>query len=196
MTKKILVAYATNAGSTAEVAEAVGKTLSANSTEVDVKVLDNLGDISAYDGYIFAAPMIIGWHKGMREYLAANQNALADKPVAYLITLLNMLKAEEESFDGVPVFQDPTHVKVPADPAKLNPAEQHGSLQHLIGDMLKEVPAIKPVSVGLFGGTLDMSKLNLFGKLFIRFIIRHPEGDFRNWDAINEWAGSLPAMME
>jgi menaquinone-dependent protoporphyrinogen IX oxidase len=195
MTNKMLVAYATNAGSTVEVAEAVGKALAAGGMDVDVKDIGSLDGIDGYEAFVFAAPMIIGWHKGMRDYLKANQGTLADKPVAYLITLLNMLKTDEKSFDGVPIFQDPAHGKVPANPAKLNPAEKHGTLQHLVGDLLEEVPAIKPVSVGLFGGTLDMSKLNLFGKLFIRIIIRYEEGDYRNWDAINEWAGSLPAMM-
>jgi menaquinone-dependent protoporphyrinogen IX oxidase len=192
MTNKVLVAYATNAGSTVEVAEAVGKTLAAGGKDVDVKDIGSLGDISGYDAFVFAAPMIIGWHKGMRDYLKANQAALKDKPVAYLITLLNMVKTGEESFKGVPVFWDPTHGAAPANAAKLNRTEQHGSIQHLVGDLLEDVSGITPVSVGLFGGALDMSKLNLFGKLFIRLIIRYEEGDYRNWDAINEWAGSLP----
>ncbi len=196
MTNKMLVAYATNAGSTVEVAEAVGKKLAAGGVAVDVKDIGSLDDISGYDAFVFAAPMIIGWHKGMREYLKANQGTLANKPAAYLITLLNMVKTGEESFKGVPVFWDPTHGVPPANAAKLNRAEQHGSIQHLVGDLLEDVSGITPVSVGLFGGTLDMSKLNLFGKLFIRLIIRYEEGDFRNWDAINEWAGSLPALME
>ena len=160
MTNKVLVAYASNAGSTIEVAEAVGKTLSAGGATVDVKDIGALGDIGGYDAYVFAAPMIIGWHKGMRDFLKAKQGALAGKPVAYLITLLNMVKSGEESYKGVPITWDPAHgLPMPA------------------------------------GGKLDMSKLNLFGKLFIRFIIRHQESDFRNWEAINAWAESLPSMM-
>ncbi len=195
MANKVLVAYTSNAGSTIEVAEAVGKTLSAGGATVEVKDIAALGDIGGYDAYVFAAPMIIGWHKGMRDFLKANQGMLAGKPVAYLITLLNMVKTGEESYKGVPIFWDPTHGSPPPADGNLNSREQHGSVQHLVGDLLEDVSGIKPVSVGLFGGKLDMSKLNLFGKLFIRFIIRHEEGDFRNWEAIDEWAKSLPSMM-
>jgi menaquinone-dependent protoporphyrinogen oxidase len=195
MSNKVLVAYASNAGSTIEVAEAVGKKLSAGGATVDVKDIAALGDIGGYDAYVFAAPMIIGWHKDMRAFLKANQGVLAGKPVAYLITLLNMIKSGEESYRGVPIYWDPTHGSpAPAD-GKLNTREKHGSLQHLVGDLLEDVSGIKPVSVGLFGGKLDMSKLNLFGKLFIRIIIQYKEGDYRNWEAINAWAESLPSMM-
>jgi flavodoxin len=38
--KRILVAYATNAGSTVEVAQAVGKELGRNGTQVEVRAYD------------------------------------------------------------------------------------------------------------------------------------------------------------
>ena len=67
--------------------------------------------------------------------------------------------------------------------------------------VLKRAPQVKPVSVGVFRGKLDYSKLNLIGwlvmKLIWLFYKRAPEGDFRNWEAIRSWAASLcPALLQ
>ena len=47
MSRKILVTYASRAGSTAEVAEAIGKTLIDKGVQVDVLSMNNVKDISS-----------------------------------------------------------------------------------------------------------------------------------------------------
>jgi menaquinone-dependent protoporphyrinogen oxidase len=49
------------------------------------------------------------------------------------------------------------------------------------------------VSVAFFNGRLDYGRLNLFERWFVRLAIRAPEGDFRNWTFIQEWAEGLSA---
>ncbi len=43
-----------------------------------------------------------------------------------------------------------------------------------------------PVSEGKFMGRLDYSRLNFFQRTISR-LVKAPEGDFRDWDAIRKW---------
>ena len=62
---------------------------------------------------------------------------------------------------------------------------------------MKKVPQVKPVSVAFFAGRLDYSKLNIFHMLFVMLIIGATPGDFRNWEAVREWAASVrPLLLE
>jgi menaquinone-dependent protoporphyrinogen oxidase len=54
---------------------------------------------------------------------------------------------------------------------------------------------IRPVSIGFFNGALDYSRLNFFQRLFVRLAIGAEEGDFRNWDAVREWAEALSTAL-
>jgi menaquinone-dependent protoporphyrinogen oxidase len=49
-------------------------------------------------------------------------------------------------------------------------------------------------SHAVFGGRLDRSNLGP-GERFIARVVRTPEGDFRNWDAIQAWAHSIAAHL-
>lgn len=57
---KILVTYATNAGSTAKVAQAVADEL-AKTASVDVLPLDKVTSLEPYFAIVLGAPMILGW---------------------------------------------------------------------------------------------------------------------------------------
>jgi menaquinone-dependent protoporphyrinogen oxidase len=54
MNNKILVTYASRAGSTAGVAEAIGKTLAENGALVDVIPMNEIKDLSPYQAVPFA----------------------------------------------------------------------------------------------------------------------------------------------
>jgi menaquinone-dependent protoporphyrinogen oxidase len=60
---RILVAYATMAGSTVEVAQAVGEEIEKSGSQVDVLPIDEVKDLQAYDGVVVGGPMIMGWHR-------------------------------------------------------------------------------------------------------------------------------------
>jgi menaquinone-dependent protoporphyrinogen oxidase len=53
----------------------------------------------------------------------------------------------------------------------------------------------QPDSIGLFAGKMDYQKLSFFERTIIKKAIKLPEGDFRNWDAINRWAESLQPVL-
>ncbi|MBI5957219.1 MAG: flavodoxin, partial [Chloroflexi bacterium] len=52
MSHKILVAYASRAGSTAGVAEAIGKTLSENGAQVEVRPMQDVKDLTPYGAVV------------------------------------------------------------------------------------------------------------------------------------------------
>jgi menaquinone-dependent protoporphyrinogen IX oxidase len=151
----------------------------------------NVTDLSQYDAAVIGAPMILGWHRGAMQFVETHQGALSGKPVAYFMTCLHLTKTGDETIGGVPVFMDPKVVTMPKTPGKLNFQEKQTSDVGYLEPILAKAPQIKPVGAGFFGGKLDFSKLNLFHMLFVRIIIRHPAGDFRNWDAIRNWAATL-----
>ena len=60
---RILVTYAAMAGSTVEVAQAVGEEIAKSGAQVDVLQVSEIGSLEAYDGVVVGGPMIMGWHR-------------------------------------------------------------------------------------------------------------------------------------
>ncbi len=59
---RILVAYATMAGSTVEVAQAVGEEIAKSGLQVDILPISEINGFEADDGVAVGGPMIMGWH--------------------------------------------------------------------------------------------------------------------------------------
>ena len=59
---RILIAYATMAGSTEEVAQAVGEEIAKSGAQVDVLPISEIKDLKGYDGVVVGGPMIMGWY--------------------------------------------------------------------------------------------------------------------------------------
>jgi len=190
--KKVLIAYTTNAGSTTDVAKTIGETLRQGETQVDLCRIKDTEEVSTYDAVIVGGPMqILGWHREAVKFLQKHQKTLSGIPVAYFFTALHLTKTSETSLGALSIYQDPAIALTPKNENKLSFKEKHTTVESYLEPVRKKVPLIKPVSVGFFAGKLDYSKLNIFHKLFIKLIIRAESGDFRNWEAIREWASSL-----
>jgi menaquinone-dependent protoporphyrinogen oxidase len=67
--KKILVAYATNSGTTADVARTIGEELQKSGSQVEVLPLEKVTDVEAYEALVIGAPMILGWHRAALRFL-------------------------------------------------------------------------------------------------------------------------------
>ena len=164
MGKKILVAYASRAGSTAEVAEEVGRVLRESGAEVDVRSCKAVKDTRGYDAVVIGTAVRMGKLlpeavKFTNKYCAA----LEKVPTAYFTLGLAMKEDTPENRETAYGYLKPLE-------------EIHEAFD-------KEV----------FGGTVDHSKLSPL----LRFAAKRDkegilaEGDYRNWDAIREWAASL-----
>jgi menaquinone-dependent protoporphyrinogen oxidase len=195
MNRKILVAYATVSGSTTEVAEAIGETLGQEGTQVDVRPIKDVDDISDYEAVVVGGPMIMGWHRDAKRFLKKYQGALSQMPVAYFMTALNLTRISQESVNEVPIYCDPRLPRAPQNPHKLSFKENYATPSRYLDPVLKKAPKVKPVSVGFFGGKLDYSRLNILHMLFVMLIIQAQPGDHRDWEAIDAWAAGLRPVL-
>ena len=130
MSKKYLVAYGTAAGSTAEVAKAIGEEMQQGGLEVDVRPVEEIQDISGYDGVVIGSAIRI-FHllPKTRKFIRKFKKALKQRPLAYFVVCMTMGEKTDENIIKTKEFAKP-----------------------LLD--LKE-----PVSLGLFGGCMDPDKL-------------------------------------
>jgi menaquinone-dependent protoporphyrinogen oxidase len=170
MTNKILIAYASRTGTTAGVAEAIGKTLSEHDAEVDVRAMKDVSDLSAYKAAVVgSAIQNRQWLPEAMDFVRANRAALGKVPVAAFLVCMTLAMRRGNYRDQVSAWLDPVRTLV------------------------------KPVSVGLFPGALDISRIpsgsdRLKFRLSVLFGV-WTEGDHRDWGAIRTWAESLPPLL-
>ncbi|MFA5867677.1 MAG: flavodoxin domain-containing protein [Actinomycetota bacterium] len=167
MEGKILVAYASKYGATAEIAEKIGETLREAGLQVDVTPVDKVGDVSSYNAFIIGSAVYIGlWRKKAVKFIQANEEALADKPV----WIFSSGPTGEEEDDA---FMDGGNL-----PKKL-----------------KDVAAlIKPRGIVIFRGAVDLEKLKGLEKWMIKKA-KGSLGDFRDWEAVTSWAKEIAASL-
>ncbi len=84
MSNKILVTYASRGGSTAGVAEAIGKTLTANGAEVEVRPMQEVTDLTPYAAVV-AGSAIQGkqWLPEAMQFVQTHRAELNRKPFAW-----------------------------------------------------------------------------------------------------------------
>ena len=54
---------------------------------------------------------------------------------------------------------------------------------------------MRPRSVAFFAGSLDLTTMNVFEKLFVLLVVGATPGDGRNWKAIREWGAGLGEVL-
>jgi menaquinone-dependent protoporphyrinogen oxidase len=184
------------AGSTVEVAQAVGEEIGKSGFQVDVLPTSEIEDLKVYDGVVVGGPMIMGWHRSALGFLKKYREAFKRIPLAVFITAISLTQTGETSVDGVPVTVDENLPKTPVNEDRLNFRERYARLSNYINPIIKAARPTKPVSIGVFGGRLEYGRLKWWAVLFVMLIIQAPAGDKRNWTAIRSWAAGLPAAFQ
>jgi menaquinone-dependent protoporphyrinogen oxidase len=162
---KILVAYATRAGSTAEVATYVAEALRSTGAAVDVQHVKTVREVKSYDAVVVGSPIRMGhWLPEAVEFVKANRETLSHILTAYF--LVSGLLREDTSGMRLRVL---TYL----DPVRA---------------------ILEPISIGLFAGKMDYSKMDGFDRS-IAEAVSSSEGDWRNWEAIRQWAHRLQAIL-
>ena len=171
MSDRILVTYASRAGSTAGVAEAVADTLIEGGAEVDLLPMQDVTNVSPYRAVV-AGSAIQGqkWLPEAMQFLRTFQAQLAQRPFAAFSVCMTLAMRNGEQYRSSVV------------------------------EWLAPVRTLaRPVSEGHFAGVLDISKIPSFGdKLKFRLSVLFgvwSEGDHRDWDAIREWAAGLRSLL-
>jgi len=194
--KRILVAYATMAGSTVDVARVVGEEIAKSGVQVDVLPLSEVRSLETYDGVVVGGPMIMGWHRAALGFLKKHRAALQRIPFAVFVMAMSLTQTGETSVGGVPVDVDERLPKPPEKEGRLKFKERYARLSSYIQPILKATRPAKPVSIGMFSGRLEYGRLKWWAVLFAMLIIQAPAGDRRNWPVIRAWAAGLPAAFQ
>ena len=193
---RILVTYATMAGSTAEVAQAVGEEIAKSGLQVDILPLGEVRDLETYDGVVIGGPMIMGWHRDALRFLKKYREAFQRIPLAVFVMAMSLTQTGETSVGDVPVYVDEDLPKPPEKEGSLNFRERYARLSKYLQPILKVIRPVKPVSMGIFGGRLEYGRLKWWAVLFVMLIIQAPAGERRNWTAIRSWAARLTAAFQ
>ena len=193
--KKILVAYATNSGTTMEVATAIAEELGRDGSQVDVRKLEDVTAVESYSAVVIGAPMIVGWHRGAVNFVKRHQQALSRVPVAYFIMAMSLTKTNPQSAGTVPIYADPGFVKPPKNANRLSLKERYTALSNYASQPLKAAPLVKPVSIGIFGGKLELYRLKFLQVLFVLLMFRAQMGSLLNWPVIRQWAAQVGPLL-
>lgn len=161
MAERILVAYATRYGSTAEVAEAIGDELRKAGVDVDVRPVGEVQDLSPYRAAVIGSPIYMGkWLPEPQVFIEKNQQRLRTIPVAYFSVGLTVTDRSPEILRKAEASMDAVRMLV------------------------------NPVEVGIFPGKLESSGLSFTDRTIVK-MIRAKTGDFRDWEIVRSWAQAV-----
>lgn len=193
--KRVLVAYATNSGSTEEIASAIGRELGKFDAQVDVRRIDDGLSIDNYDAVVVGAPMILGWHRSARGFLRKHRAALRRVPTACFLVAMSLTPPNVSALPDLPLALDPGLAKAPRQAGRLSLRERYTSVQNYLGPVLSSYGGIRPVSIGIFGGRIELFRLNWLQMLFVLLVIQAQPADLRNWAFIQAWAAHLAPLV-
>ena len=188
---RALLVYATRHGSTGEVADAVAGELRAAFAEVDVHEAKEAPSPAGYDAVVLGAPMIMGWHREAKKYVKRHRDQLAGVPFALFVTAASLTEDGLDAVHGVPVAKDAWLVKKPRNADKLTRKERYALPAHYVEGIAAACGTARPRSIAFFAGSLDLTTMNIFEKLFVLLVIGATPGDGRHYDYIREWAAGL-----
>ena len=167
MNGKILVTYASRAGATGEVADAIGQVLANAGGAVDVRQVNHVTNLNDYSAVVLGSAIYMGsWMSDATKFVEKNRQTLNQMPLATFTVSMLM-------------------VDRPAEHQALISTQFTGSEQQ---------PRLQPVSNGIFAGRIDYSKLPFFYRTIAK-MMKAEERDCRDWDAIRDWAGELSAQL-
>ena len=170
MDGRILVTYASRNGATAGVAEAIGKALAEGGAQVDVLPMQEVADLSPYRAVVAgSAIQAAQWLPEAMQFMLTHRAELTRKPFAAFLVCMTL-------------------------------AMKKGDYRQQVAEWLNPVRSlVRPVSEGLFAGTLDTRLIKSFGdRMKFRLSVMMgvwSEGDHRDWKAIHAWAESLRPLL-
>jgi menaquinone-dependent protoporphyrinogen oxidase len=173
---KVLVAYASKAGSTKGIAEFIGERLRERGIQTDVYEVSSVRGLEEYDAFVIgSAVYMFHWIKEAKQFVLKNRATLGGRPVWL--------------FSSGPVGLQKTNPKG----QDLTDASVSGPKEI---DELSD--AVKPRDHHVFFGALSGDKLGGAMGLTYRFMKRSkavresmPDGDYRDWKDIEAWANRI-----
>ena len=174
---RVLVVYASLYGATQGIAERIAATLRQHGLEATVKSAQDAGDPAVYDAAVIgSAAYYFHWIGKATDFVRRNRAALADR----LVWLFSSgpLGTEAKDAQG----RDLLAVNEPKEIAEFR-------------------EAIHPRDHRVFFGALDRNKLGFTHQFVLKMFVKGdnpllPEGDFRDWNDIEAWAGEIARSLK
>ncbi len=156
---KLLVAYASKYGSTAEIAKVIGDELHQRHYEVEVKSIDDVDSLIGYDAYVIGSAVYAGgWMKSAARFLRSSQDVLAGHPV-WLFSSGPTGQGDPNEIMGGWTFPE---------------------------DLKTVLEKINPKDVILFHGKIDPDRLSSTERMIIKSV-NATVGDYRDWLVVRGW---------
>lgn len=165
MAKKILIVYTSKCGSTAEIADSMGKSISEKGYNVDVLPVKKVTGLADYDAVIAGSAIRVG---------------------AWLPEAVDFIKENKETLDHLPIGIFTVHA--------LNWENTAASeaLRKTYTTAIKQL--ISPREEAFFTGKIDFSKMTFLEKMMCK-AVKAVEEDRRDWTAIRAWAEGVPEKL-
>ncbi len=164
MSKKILITYATKAGSTVEIAAFIGESLSKRGFAVDVKPVSENPSLNGYQAVLMGSAIRMGsWLPEAVDFVRKNQTTLNQIPTSIFTVHMLNYRDDETSRAARQAYTAPVRELLPS------------------------------VDEVFFKGKLDPKTLSFFDRLIAKAVETpdNPPGDFRDWDKIRNWAQAV-----
>ncbi len=163
MAATILIAYASRMGSTAEIAQAIGRELEAAGFGVEVAELKEVNSIEGFRAVVIGSPVYMTQiEKDVARFIARHGDGLERIPVAAFAV-------------GI----------APVDP-------RVGSVESVLEKLREALGPVRPVAITMFAGRLELARMS-FVQRTMTGLMKVFTGDFRDWQAVRAWAMGLPA---
>ena len=160
---RILVAYGTKYGSTAEIAARVGQRFTDAGFDTDVLQANSGIDITKYDGLVVGSPIYGGkWLADPTLILVVNHERLRTMPI--VLFSVGMIDVKH--------------------PGKLR--ELHDAWVEEA--FVQEDVRLNVIASGTFGGAYWRRNLPFWMRIVDSMFRFSPQGDYRQWDQIETWA--------
>lgn len=161
MNARILVTYASRAGSTTEIAQLIGEGLCARGFAVDVRTITSRPPVESYQAVLIGSAVRNGsWLPEAVNFVAENQLTLKRVPVAVFTVHLHNRGADLQSVTNRRAYLSTVR------------------------------PLLHPVAEAYFAGAITPAHLSWLERLVVR-AAHAPVGDFRDWDVIRGWAENV-----
>lgn len=132
MTERVLIAYGSKHGSTAETADAIAGMVRERGLEVDVSEAARVPTLDGYDRVVVAGSIYMGrWHPDARDFIKRFADQLSEMPVAF--------------FAMGPKSSEPDDLAEARKQLDVN---------------LRKLPDVGAEPIAIFGGVIDPAKLH------------------------------------
>jgi menaquinone-dependent protoporphyrinogen oxidase len=166
MKQRVLVAYASRAGSTAQIAQAIGQQLCAMGWDADVQEVQAVRNLDDFQAVVLGSAIRYGqWLPEMSKFVQAQRLALGRLPVALFTAHMQALDDTTASVQARTAYTRDIHAWV------------------------------TPRAEAFFAGKIDLQTLSFFERMAVK-LVKSPIGDKRDWSRIQAWASSLQNSLQ